>query len=286
MLNPNALRFAIPNKGRLSESSLRQLEKAGIRLTDVREKKLFGGTSDPDIQILFVRAEDIPRYVEMGAADLGITGFDLIQETDAKVEILSRLSFGDCKVVVASKDYKTVKQLNGKRIATKFTNIAKKYFEKQGIKVDIVHVAGATELTPHLGVADAIVDLVSTGSTLAMTGLSVMDVILESTACLIANNEALKKRGSQIEAIKLGIDGTTLGEKKKYLMMNANEADLPKILKVTPGMRSPTILKLAKEGEVAVHVVVDKANLSKTIHDLKKAGARDILVLGTERVIA
>ncbi len=284
MLKKDTLKFAIPNKGRLSERSVKILEKIGIRITGSGDRKLFGATSDPDVQVLFVRAEDIPKYVEMGAADIGITGYDLVKEKKARVKKLNELPFGYCSVCVASRDYHDIDQLKGKRVATSFPNIAKEFFKKNKVKVDIVEISGAAEITPHLGVAEAIVDLVSSGTTLEMNGLRVIERILESSAVVIANKDSMEERKRQFEKIELAISGMLLGEKKKYVMMNVEKKDLEKVLMIVPSMRSPTVLHLANEEEVAIHVVIDKDEISQVMHDLKVAGAKDILVLSTERV--
>ncbi|VVB65926.1 ATP phosphoribosyltransferase [Candidatus Gugararchaeum adminiculabundum] len=286
LLDRKAMRLAVPNKGRLASASLNVLEKAGVKILDHGERKLFGSTSDPNIQLLFVRAEDIPRYVEMGAADCGITGSDLVVEKNADVRILNRFKFGYCKVSLAAKPGVKLGELKGKVIATGMPNITRKFFKEKKMEVDILQVAGAAEITPHLGLAAAIVDHVSTGTTLAMNGLEVIEDILESTACFVGNKQSVEgKWKDAIQALVMAFDGAVLGEEKKYLMMNANEKDLQKVFAVLPSMDSPTVLELAKKGEFAVHSVVDKKSISETIHKLKKAGARDILVLNMERVI-
>lgn len=285
------IRFAIPNKGRLSEPAIRMLDEAGIRLLDgeAGERKLFGSTSNPEVQVIFVRAQDIPEYVEAGAADVGITGYDLVVERGARVGIIERLNFGKCSVALAvpeNSKIKNARALRNKGIATSLPNMTRAYFRKEKIPVRIVRISGAAEITPYLGIADAIVDNVSTGTTLALNALRVLETLLESTACLVANRKSAREKREMIQEIALSFRGIMNAERKKYVMANVTSDEaLEKVVRVMPCMESPTVLRLARKGEYAVHAVVDERELARAIRKLKEAGAKDILVLAMERVV-
>ncbi|MEM4389972.1 MAG: ATP phosphoribosyltransferase [Candidatus Micrarchaeia archaeon] len=285
------LKLAVPNKGRLYEPTLELLRRAGLEITDSGERALFGSTSNPEVRVLFVRADDIPRYVEMGAADAGITGYDLVQEKSADVAVLARLPYGMCRLslaVPAGSGIKSVSDLQGKRIATKYVQSARKFLQKRGVKCKIVEIAGAAEITPFLGISDAIIDLVSTGTTLAIHKMREVEVLLESSACLVANRESLRegKKAELLKELTLSFEGCRLAESKRYIMVNApSQAVLNRVVKIIPGMESPTVLKLAREGEYAVHAVVEESEIPRVIRQLKEAGAKDILVLRMERVV-
>jgi ATP phosphoribosyltransferase len=283
------LKIAIPNKGRLCEPTIDLLGRAGIRIIDSKGRKLYGKTNYENITVLFARAQDIPRYVESGAADAGITGFDLIKEKNADVELVSKLNMGWCKVVLAVPgDSKIImpSQLKGSRIATTLVNVTKQYLEDRGIKAQIVELSGAIELAPYLGIADGIVDHVTTGTSLAVNNLRIIDTLFESTACFIANRDSLARMMQEIEEVKFSFEGLINAEEKRYVMANVTSDEiLKKVIAVMPAMESPTVLKLAKEGEYAVHSVVDEKNLMSTVRKLKNAGAKDILVFGMGRVI-
>jgi len=283
------IRLAIPNKGRLSDPTLKFLAEAGLKVKDAGERMLFANTENKNVSILFVRAQDIPRYVELGAADLGITGQDLIEETSASVEQLVELDFGYSRVAVAAPDkngISNVKQLRGKTIATHLPGITKKFFKSRNIPVKILQVAGATEVAPFLGLAEAIVDQVSTGTTLAVHRLKIIETILESKVCLIANKNSMKKNSKIIEGIILACKGTIDAREMKYLMMNVKDKKaLDRVIRIAPAMESPTILELAKGG-YAVHLVINERELANAIRELKQAGAKDLLVLNIERVVA
>lgn len=283
------IKIAIPNKGRISEGVMKLLEGIGINVPK-NGRKLYVNTDNPEIQIMYARAADIPLYVESGAADVGVTGEDMVWESEAEVEKLLKLNFGTCRVSVAvpvdskvksPKDYK-----NGVRVATKLSNITRKHLSKMGIKCEIVPLAGATELAPQLGVADMVVDQVSTGNTLGENNLRVVEDIAESSQYLIANKKSAKKKHDEIDSLKVSMESVITAEVKRYIMANvSSEAELKKVVKVMPAMDSPTVLKLAKEGAYSVHSVVDKSTLIQTIRELKKAGAKDILVMNMSRVV-
>jgi len=280
------LRIAIPNKGRMREPAIELLKGAGLKLNSGDDKALFIKTNNPDVDVIAARVEDIPEFVEDGAADIGIAGRDVVEERGVKVKELMPLNFGQCSLVLAAKEDSGIKSVNdikdGSRVATKFVNLAREYFKKNGKKVEIVELSGAVEIAPVIGLAEVIVDLTSTGSTLKTHGLVVIDTILESQAVLIANS---KCAGELLDDLLLGIQGVVSAEKKKYLMVNLPEDRLADMEKVCKGMLSPTVTKLDKAGWIAAQMVVDGKEIFGLIKALKKIGGRDILVLPIERLV-
>lgn len=285
-----SIRIAIPSKGRISAPAVELLEKAGIGLIDNSNRKLFSHTYDPEISVMFTRAADIPEYVEDGAADMGITGLDLIKEKKADVEILEDLHFGYTRLVVASpesSDFKSVDDIpKVKTVATEFPVLTREYFTKKNIDAKILALSGATEVAPLIGVADVIADLTSTGTTLKMNHLREIDTILESSIMLIANKKSLKEKFEKIEAIQTGIVGVIHAEGKKLIMANVKKEDLDEVKNAMPGMGGPTVSEVyGHDDMVAVHAVISEKEVFKTINDLRKMGAKDLLVLPIERIL-
>jgi ATP phosphoribosyltransferase len=285
-----SIRIALPSKGRISEPAVEILEKAGIGLIENNSRKLFSHTFDSEITVMFTRAADIPEYVKDGAADLGITGYDLVKEKDVDVTVLEDLKFGHTKLVVAAPEnspYKTVEDLkNVETVATEFPVLTEQYFKEKNIPAKIFSLSGATEVAPLIGVADVIADLTSTGTTLKMNHLREIDTILESSVVLIANNESLEKNYEKIEAIKTGIIGVIQAEGKKLIMANVAKKDLDSVKDAMPGMAGPTISEIYGNDEVvAVHAVISEKNVFETINKLRICGAKDLLVLPIERIL-
>ncbi|MFH1521308.1 MAG: ATP phosphoribosyltransferase [Candidatus Micrarchaeota archaeon] len=282
------IKLAIPNKGRLNPEVVKLLEKIGLEIPE-NGRKLYANTNNPNIQIIYARAADIPLYVQSGAADIGISGEDMVSESNADVKILLKLNFGICKVVVAAPISSRIKSnkdySNGIKVATKLPNITKEYFAKLNVDCQIVRVAGATELAPYLNIADVIVDQISTGTTLAQNNLTVVDDILESNQCLMVNKKSILEKEDEISSLALSIESVTTAETKRYVMANVpNKETLDSVIQVMPAMNSPTILNLANGG-FSLHSVVDSQNLITIIGKIKKAGARDILVMNMSRVV-
>ena len=279
------LRIAIPNKGRMKEPSLELLKSAGIKPISYEEKSLFVKTNKENVDIIFVRVEDIPQFVEDGVADLGMVGQDVVAEKGIKVKELAKLGFGYCSLVLAAKedDYKSANAIpDGARIATKFTKTAKEYFRKLGKKVEIVELSGAVEIAPVIGLADAIVDLTSTGSTLKTHNLEVLETLLESQFVLVGKPGV---GGQLVEDIVLGIESVVSADKKKYLMANMPEGKLSELEKTSKGAFSPTVTKLDKAGWISVQMVVDEKDTFDLIKKIKEIGGRDILVMDIERLV-
>jgi ATP phosphoribosyltransferase len=281
------MRIAIPNKGRLHDPAVELLERAGIRIVDGADRQLYADTVDPDVTILFARAADIPEYIADGAADLGITGYDQAREADCSVvEPLLDLEFGQCRIVVAAPEdgsIDSIEDLNGKTVATEFPHITEQHFAAAGVDAEIVEVSGATELTPHVEMADAIVDITSTGTTLAVNRLTVIDEVLESSAHLFAHEDVVNDR--KTSEIDRALESVLAAEGRRYLMLNAPEEHLDRIKEVIPGMGGPTVMDIADTDQVAVHAVVPEDDVFRTVSRLKAEGATDVLVTEIERLV-
>jgi len=241
------------------------------------------------VEILFARPIDIPEYVASGVADLGITGKDMVMERGSAVEQILDLQIGRATLVVAVPEesgIEVVADLDGARVATEFPSITRSFFSGRGIAVTIVTVGGACEATPHLGIADAIVDLSSSGTTLRTNHLRVIEKILTSTTILVANPAALATRKEKIDELTLALESVISAKGQCYLMMNVHRSALPDVRKVLPGLSGPTVMDVASdENLVAVHAVVKEDRVYQLINQLKRAGAKDILVMPIERII-
>ena len=284
------IRIALPSKGRISEPAVKLLGKAGIGVKDTANRRLFSETYDKEISVMFTRAADIPEFVADGAADIGMTGLDLIEENSASVEILEDLNFGSAKLVLAVPEDSSIEMLediaDGALVATEFPNLTKRYLKTNGIDAKIVELSGSTEIAPFIGVADIIADLTSTGTTLKMNHLKIIDTILESSIKLIANKKSYKDKNEKIEAIRTGIKGVLDAEGKKLVMMNVEKKFLDKIKMAMPGLTGPTVSNVLSDKDiVAVHAVVNEKDVFNLVNRLKKIGARDILVVPIERII-
>jgi len=278
--------IAIPNKGRLSQPAIDLLIQAGIK-PEVENRKLIVPTNNPNISVLYARARDIPEYVYMNAAQAGITGYDMILESGVDVDILLKLGFGKAKLVVAVPAYseiKSIEDLDGKRVATEFKRITENFFKKRGIDIEVIKISGACENAPYIGIADAIVDLTSTGTTLRVNNLRVIETILETEAVLIANKKV--RDCFEIKALVTSIQGVLNAKGMMYLMMNVPGKVLEDVKKIVPGLKGPTVMKiLSNEDLFAVHVVVHEDKLFEVLEKLKKVGARDILIIPIQRLI-
>jgi ATP phosphoribosyltransferase len=286
------LKIAVPNKGRLSEATLDLFKKAGLKVNASPDRKLYATALDRTVQILFLRATDIPEFVQDGVVHLGITGEDIIQETGKTVTELLDLQYGFCRLVVAVPDgsgYADAKDVPGDaRVATSFPNLARRYFEGIGKKVRVVEVSGATEITPHIGVADVIVDLSSSGDTLAMNNLREVATILPSTARVIGNPAALAdpRLKARIGPILASLESVIKARGKRYLMANVPRDRLQEVRAILPGISGPTIMDILSHPEiVAAHAVVDEGALFDIVNRLKAIGATGVLVLPIERLV-
>lgn len=286
------LRLAIPSKGRLYDPSKRLLRQAGFHLDLDHERKLMATSEDGNLRIIFARAADIPDFVADDVADAGITGRDLARESEADVEELLELGFGKCSLMVAKREtdaWKGVSALeDGVRVATSFPRITRAWFEGQGTRVDVVPVGGSTEITPHLGVADLVVDLVSTGSTMAVNNLEPVETVLESQAILIANPQKLEEDiiGERLRELEWVLRSVLEAHENRYLMANVPKDDLDNVREMLPGLASPTVLDLLdQEDMVAVHAVVPETDVFGIVRALESLGASGILVTPIERLV-
>ncbi|MEI7473482.1 MAG: ATP phosphoribosyltransferase [bacterium] len=285
-----SLKIAIPNKGRLSEDILDLLQRAGLSISKRGNRTLFTTTHDGKYTIIFVRTQDIPSFVSNGVTDLGFTGYDIVQETEKPVESIMDLNFGACTMVVATKEespYNDVKDVpDNTRIATSFPNITKNFFESLGKSVNITEVCGATEVTPQLGLADVIVDITSTGSTLKSNKLKIIGNILKSQAVIIGRPGIQEEEKNEIIAFCRAIKSAIAAEEKKYLMANIPKKSLSDVKNFLPGLSSPTVIDLYGEDDnVAIHVVVDKKTIYENIDKLKNLGATGILIMTVDQMI-
>lgn len=284
------IRIALPSKGRISTPAVELLGKAGIGVKDKANRKLFSNTYDEEISVMFTRAADIPEFVADGAADLGITGLDLIKENNADVEVLEDLNFGSAKLVLAVPEGSSIESVaditDGAVVASEFPHLTDSYLKSKGINAKIVELSGSTEIAPFIGVADIISDLTSTGTTLQMNHLKIIDTIIESSIKLIANKKSFKENKEKIEAVRTGIRGVLDAEGKKLVMMNVAEEFLDDVKKAMPGLTGPTVSRVLSSKDImAVHAVVDERDVFNLVNQLKKIGARDILVMPIERII-
>lgn len=287
------LRIALPNKGRLVEEIRELLSDAGLPVRSAGDRALVASLGG-EFEAIFVRAQDIPEFVADGAADAGITGHDLICESDRPVVELFDLELWRCRLVVAARDDGPVRRIadvpEGARVATAFPRLTKRYFDARGKTVTLVPVTGAAEITPHLGVADLIVDLTSTGSTLRVNHLREVDTVLESTARLItsANGAADRDAGMReaLEDLTAALASVLRARGQRYLMANVPRVSLAKVKEILPGLSGPTVIDILNGGNfVAVHAVVAERTVYRTIAQLKTLGAEGILVTRIERLM-
>jgi ATP phosphoribosyltransferase len=285
------LRIALPNKGRLSDEARDLFTDAGLEIRAAGPRALTASLGG-EFQALFVRAQDIPEFVADGAADAGVTGFDLVKESGRVLDELADLQFGRCRLAVAAKEDSGVATLDdispGMRVATVFPRITKRFFADRDQRVEVVPVSGAAEIAPHIGIADVIVDLVSTGSTLRVNGLCEIATVLESSSRLITtpNVRADAARSRALDELVAALSSVIAARGKRYVMANVPRSRLDEVKRVVPGLNGPTVIDIMNGGEyVAVHAVVGAATIYRTIADLKALGAEGILVTRIERLM-
>ncbi|NOX18187.1 MAG: ATP phosphoribosyltransferase [Chlorobi bacterium] len=286
-MNQNILRLAIQRKGRLAEKSLDLLKKAGIRI-DNYSRQLLVKAQNFDLELLFIRDDDIPEYVQDGVADVGIVGENIIYETGKRLNIAEKLGFGKCRMSIAvpkSETFNSIKDLEGRKIATTYPKILKKYLKENGVNATIHYISGSVEITPNINLTDAIFDIVSTGSTLISNGLKEVETVLESEAVLAANRNLSQGKKELLNEILFRIRSVNKAKNTKYIMLNAPNKSLEKITKLLPGVKSPTVMPLALEGWSSIHTVISEDDFWERIGKLKNAGAQGILVLPIEKII-
>ncbi|HEV7703624.1 MAG TPA: ATP phosphoribosyltransferase [Gemmatimonadaceae bacterium] len=284
------LRVALPNKGRLAEDVRELFGDAGLEVRARGERALVASLGG-EFEAILVRAKDIPEFVADGAADVGVTGWDLVCESERDIGMLLDLEFGGCRLVVAARDdsgISTLDDLTGSpRVATVFPQLSRNFFEKAGKPVTIVPVSGATEIAPHLGIADIIVDLTSSGSTLRVHQLHEVATVLESSARLICSvNPSSKGIAKQTDELAEALSSVLRARDKRYVMANVPRASLDEARLVMPGVNGPTVIDILDGGTyVAVHAVVAQSAIYRTVADLKALGAQGILVTRIERLM-
>lgn len=280
------LKIAIPNKGRLSEKIYSLLNDAGLNFETKDERTLAVCTKDKNYQIIFVRTQDIPKFVEDKVADIGFTGWDIVVEGGFDVEKIKDLDFGACEMVVAIKEEDDFVLKPEIRVATSFPNIAKKYFDSKGVNAKIIEVSGATEITPRLGLSDVVVDITSSGATLKSNKLKIVDKILRSTAVIVSRKNLDASLEEKVQSLLRALDSVIDAREKKYLMVNLPKKSLSEIKSFLPGLSAPTVTTLLDDNEnVVVHVVVDKDKVYESVEHLKELGGVGILIMTVDQMV-
>lgn len=281
------IRIAIQTKGRLNEQSIELLREAGVTIKEEKRKFLMRAADFP-VEILFLRDDDIPHTVAMGAADLGIVGYNEVVERGCAVDVLQNLGFGACRVSLAvpkSVEYTGLDFFNGKRIATSYPNVLKRFFDEKGIKAAVHTITGSVEIAPAAGLADAIFDIVSSGGTLISNGLVEVEQVLQSEAVLIATPGLDDDKMAVARQLMSRFDSVQKGYGKKYLVLNLPSSALDEAVKILPAMRSPTVIPLAQSDWCSLQTVVDEKELWSVVEKLKAIGAEGILVLALEKIV-
>lgn len=287
MSNGKVLRIAIQKSGRLYEDSVQLLKECGIDLRNVKDRLKTVSENFP-LEVFFLRDDDIPEYVCDGVADIGIVGQNVLVEKGSDVRIAEELGFGKCRLSVGipkSMDYKGIQSLQGLRIATSYPNLVQQFLDKHAIKASIHEISGSVEIAPGIGLADVIVDLVSSGGTLFMNGLKEAETILDSQAVLIANKSLTEEQLAILDRLIFRINAVKKAKKNKYILLNAPNDRLEEIIALLPGMRSPTVLPLAESGWSSVHCVLNENEFWERIEQLRAAGAEGILVVPIQKMI-
>lgn len=281
------LKIAIQKSGRLNEDSLKLLKECGIDIAN-GVNKLKAEASNFPIEIYFLRDDDIPQYVEDAVADIGFVGENVVYEKNKKVQVVEQLGFGKCRLSVAvsrNEEYDNISYLHGKRIATTYPVIVKKFMRERGVDAEIHEISGSVEIAPGIGLAHAICDLVSSGSTLLVNGLKEVETIMSSQAVLIKSVEFNEEKQRLLDKLLFRIKAVKKAKNNKYVLLNAPNHNLDKIIKLLPGMKSPSVLPLAESGWSSVHSVLNENDFWEIIEKLKEAGAQGILVVPIEKMI-
>ena len=283
----NILRIALQKSGRLNEDSVQLIRRCGINLP-TQNGTLKSAASNFPVEFLYLRDDDIPGYVSDGVADLGIVGDNVATEKGKAVDRIAYLGFGQCRLSIAfpkSQTYSTINDLNGLSIATSYPNILSEFLKNKNVKADIHQISGSVEIAPGIGLADAICDLVSSGSTLLSNGLKEVEEVFRSEAVLIGNKNMSEEKKEILKDLLFRIKSVRAAQSFKYILLNAPDSAIEKISAILPGMKSPTIMPLAEKGWSSMHSVVEENTFWEIINNLKQAGAQGILVLPIEKMI-
>jgi ATP phosphoribosyltransferase len=281
------LKIAVQKKGRLNEESIELLHKCGVKFNNGKDQLKVTSHSFP-AELLFLRNSDIPNYVKDGVADIAILGENTVIEKEQKLDVIERLGFSKCKLSLAvpkGTAYAGVQFFNGKKIATSYPNTLKQYLDKHNVSAEIHEISGSVEIAPNIGLADGICDLVSSGSTLFKNGLKECEEILHSEACLVATPGLSGEKKAILDKLMFRINAVHTARKSKYVLLNAPNDKVEAIIKVLPGMKSPTVLPLAKEGWSSIHSVIKEGDFWGVIDQLKENGAEGILIVPIEKMV-
>lgn len=281
------IRIAVQKSGRLSEDSLKLLKECGIKFNN-GIKKLKAVSHNFPIEFLFLRDDDIPGYVEDGIADLGIVGENVHVEKGKNVNVIKKLGFSKCRLSLAipkNENYTDVNYFQGKNIATSYPGILGQYLKEKGVNSEIHEISGSVEIAPSIGLAEGICDIVSSGSTLMSNGLKEVETIFKSEAVLIGNSDLSPEKAELLNKLLFRINAVLEGKSNKYVLLNAPNDSLERIIDILPGMRSPTVLPLAQEGWSSIHSVINEDVFWDKIEELRQAGAEGVLVVPIEKMI-
>ncbi len=281
------IRIAIQKSGRLNEDSLKILKDCGISIDNGKDQLKANARNFP-MEVFYLRNGDIPQYLKDGVVDLAIIGENILVEKGEGIAIAEKLNFSKCKVAMAipkSKEYASFKDFEGKRIATSYPNTVQKFLDAKGIKADLHIINGSVEIAPNIGLADAICDIVSSGSTLFKNNLKEVEVLLHSEAVLAISPKINEERKAILERLQFRIQSVLQARKNRYVLMNVPDDKLEEIIAILPGMRSPTVVPLAEKGWNSVHTVINKDKFWEVIDELKSTGAEGILVCPIEKMV-
>ena len=281
------LRIAIQSKGRLFEDCMDLLKEAGIKLSNAKRTLLIPSSNFP-VEVLYLRDDDIPECVANGVADVGIVGLNEFSEREKDAKIVKELGFSKCRLSLAIPaliDYPGVEWFNGKTIATSYPNILRRFLDSKGVNASIHVITGSVEISPNIGLGDGIFDIVSSGSTLVSNRLKEVEVVVGSQAVLIANNNLDAEKQEILQELMFRFDAVRSAEDKKYVMMNVPDESLEAVISMLPGVKAPTVIKLATEGWHAVHTVITEKAYWQLVGKLKAAGAEGILALNIEKMV-
>ncbi len=287
MTEKEILRIAIQKSGRLSEDSIALFKECGIKF-DVGKSKLMSPARNFDAEFLFLRDDDIPGYVEDGVADLGIVGKNVLVEYGKDVSVIKELGFSKCRLSLAVPreiDYQDATYFEGKNIATSYPNLLGQYLQSKNIKAHIHEISGSVEIAPGIGLAEGVCDIVSSGGTLLSNGLKEVEVIFKSEAVLVSNKKLSAAKEELLAKLLFRINAVQAAQAYKYILLNAPNDKLEEIINIIPGMKSPTVMPLAKEGWSSVHSVLKESDFWENIEAMRKAGAEGILVIPIEKMI-
>lgn len=286
-MSTQPLRIAVQKSGRLLDESIQLLKECGIRIDNGRDQLKASARNFP-IEVLYLRNSDIPQYIQDGVADIGIIGENTVIEKKKDVRIIEKLGFSKCRLSLATPkgfEYSGPGSLDGKRIATSYPVSLQLFLEREGIRADIHEISGSVEIAPNIGLADAICDLVSTGSTLFKNGLEERDVILKSEAVIAASPKIDGERQAILDKLLFRVKSVLAAKNKKYLLMNVPTDKVREVIQLLPGMRSPTVLPLAEEGWSSVHTVIAEDRFWDIIDQLRTTGAEGILIVPIDKMI-